>query len=120
MPLPNHRFAFKAAQAAVCADQQGQFWPYHDLLFSRSPELSASSLEDLAGSLKLNMSDFAACLSNEDSRAIVTADMKEATRLGVASTPTFFVNGRMVKGEIAPEEFRKILNEEIAERSVNR
>jgi protein-disulfide isomerase len=118
MPLPNHRFAFKAAQAAVCADQQGQFWPYHDLLFSRSPELSAASLEDLARSLKLNMSDFAACLSNEDSRAIVTADMKEATRLGVASTPTFFVNGRMVKGAIAPEEFRKILNEEIAERSV--
>ena len=118
MPLPSHRFAFKAAQAAVCADQQGQFWPYHDLLFSRSPELSEASLESMARSLKLNMSDFAKCSSNEASRAIVTADMKEAARLGVASTPTFFVNGRMVKGAIGPEDFRKILNEELAGRSV--
>jgi protein-disulfide isomerase len=44
--------------------------------------------------------------------------MKEAARLGVASTPTFFVNGRMVKGAIGPEDFRKILNEELAERRV--
>jgi protein-disulfide isomerase len=113
LPLPNHRFAFKAAQAAVCADQQGKFWDYHDRLFDSSRELSAATLSELARQLNLDSKKFVACLSNEESRKVVAADVQEAMRLGISSTPTLFVNGRMVRGAAPPEELKKILDEEL-------
>ena len=45
MPLPNHPQAFKAAQAAVCAGEQGKFWEYQDSLFEHSSDLSTDALK---------------------------------------------------------------------------
>jgi protein-disulfide isomerase len=113
LPLPNHRFAFKAAQAGVCADQQGKFWEYHAKVFKSARELSAETLAEIARELKLDTSKYAACLSGEESRKVVTADVQEAMRLGITSTPTLFVNGRVVRGAAPPEELKKILEEEL-------
>ena len=114
LPLPNHRFAFKAAQAAVCADQQGKFWDYHARLFKATRELSTETLAEIARELKLDTAQYAGCMSGEASRKVVSADVQEALKLGITSTPTLFVNGRMVRGAAPPEELKKILAEELA------
>src|SRR5262249_13818792 len=82
LPLPNHKFAFKAAQAAVCADQQGRFWDYHAKLFNSTRELSTETLAGIARELKLDITQYAACLSGEASRKVVSTDVQEALKLG--------------------------------------
>jgi protein-disulfide isomerase len=114
LPLPNHKFAFKAAQAAVCADRQGKFWDYHAKLFNSTRELSTETLAGIARELKLDTAQYAECLSGDASRKVVSTDVQEALKLGITSTPTLFVNGRMVRGAAPLEELKKILAEELA------
>ena len=97
MPLKMHKQAFKAAQAAVCANEQERFWEYHDRLFS-TRELSVDSLNRMASEVGLNESQFSQCMESDSSRATVAEDLAEADRLGVTGTPTFFLNGHALKG----------------------
>ncbi len=113
LPLQNHPHAFKAAQAAVCADRQQRFWAYHDRLFERSPDLSLDALNESAEALGLDMKRFDACLSGAESRDAVRADMAESAELRATGTPTLLVNGRLIRGAIPPEELRRVLDEEL-------
>jgi protein-disulfide isomerase len=112
-PLPNHQHAFQAAQAAVCAGEQGKFWEYHDLLFERSGELSATNLSSYAGELGLNVSHFTACLDSESSRAAVSKDIEEIRQVGLSSTPTFIINGRVLTGARNLDEFKSAIEQEL-------
>ena len=114
LPLRNHSNAFKAAQAAVCADRQQMFWDYHDRLFERSPDLSLDALNESTEALGLDMERFDVCLSGAESRDIVRADMEEATALRITGTPTLLVNGRLIRGVIPPEELRRVMDEELS------
>ncbi len=113
LPLQNHPHAFKAAQAAVCADRQQRFWTYHDRLFDRSPDLSLDALNESAEALGLDMKRFDVCLSGAESRDAVRADMAESAELRATGTPTLLVNGRLIRGVIPPEELRRVLDEEM-------
>jgi protein-disulfide isomerase len=113
MPLPNHPQAFKAAQAAVCAGEQGKFWEYQDTLFEHSGDLSTDALKRYSANLGLKANEFNTCLDSEASRTAVMKDMQEARQVGVRSTPTFFVNGKAVRGAKKPEEFRAIIDREL-------
>jgi protein-disulfide isomerase len=86
---------------------EGKFWEYHARVFNAARDLSTDTLAEIARELKLDTSKYGACLSSEESRKVVTADVQEALRLGITSTPTLFVNGRMVRGAAPPEELRK-------------
>ena len=97
MPLPMHKHAFKAAQASVCAQQQNKFWEFHDRLFAAG-DLSAANLNELTLGIGLDLDQFSKCLVSETSRLAVEHDIVEADRLGVQGTPTFFVDGQLVKG----------------------
>jgi protein-disulfide isomerase len=112
-PLPNHQHAFQAAQAAVCAGEQGKFWEYHDLLFERSGELSATNLKSYAGDVGLNVGRFAACLDSESSRAAVSKDIEEIRQVGLSSTPTFVINGRVLTGARSLDEFKEAIEQEL-------
>lgn len=109
MPLTIHPDAFKAAQASVCADRQGKFWEYHDLLFASS-ELSETALKKYAADLGLKANEFNACLDSESSAAAVRTDMQEALRAEVQGTPTFFVNGIVLRGIKTLQEFRDLID----------
>ena len=115
LPLPIHADAFKAAQASVCAAEQGKFWEYHDRLFS-SGSLSGEALKSLAETLGLGIKEFGTCLDSASSRAVVAGDIKEAKQAEIQSTPTFIINGRVLKGARSQEDFRKTINEEIEKR----
>jgi protein-disulfide isomerase len=112
-PLSFHPNAKPAAMAALAAHEQGKFWEYHDKLFANQRALDRASLERYAQELGLDMGKFKAALDSNKYEAQVSADMSEASRLGVSGTPTFFINGRMIVGAQGFDAFKRIIDEEL-------
>jgi protein-disulfide isomerase len=84
--------------AAECADEQGKFWDYHDILFENqaewsrlSPDDLLSKLNDYATKLELNTVMFESCLSSQKIADEVDADIFDARKYGATGTPTFFI-----------------------------
>ena len=119
LPLDMHAEAFASARAAFCAGEQGLFWQYQDALFS-SPDLSAESLNKIASDLGLKQPQFQTCLNSEAARAVVIRDVQEAKRLGINSTPTFIINGKLVRGAIGFDDFKAIIERELNTQSSSR
>jgi len=97
---PMHQNACLAAYAAECAGKQGHFWEYHDLLFENGERLGREALITYAQRIGLDAGAFERCLDDPATHARVTADIEAATRAGVSSTPTLFINGRLVEGAL--------------------
>jgi protein-disulfide isomerase len=112
-PLSFHPNAKPAAMAALAAHEQGKFWEYHDKLFANQRALDRASLERYAQELGLDMGKFKSALDSNKYEAQVSADMSEASRLGVSGTPTFFINGRMIVGAQGFDAFKRIIDEEL-------
>jgi protein-disulfide isomerase len=100
LPLKSHPFARPAAQAAQCAARQGKFWEMHRHLFTNRAELAKDvwlKVDDRSG---INVSLLEKCMGEADD-PVLKADASEASRLGVVSTPTFFVGRRRADGTVA-------------------
>ena len=93
MPLASHKYAFKAAEAAACAADQGKFWEMHDRLFSnQGPGLAPGLLPDKGIQVGLaNQDQYKGCLESSKHAADVRADMAMVQQHGVTATPTFFL-----------------------------
>ncbi|HLG18010.1 MAG TPA: thioredoxin domain-containing protein [Blastocatellia bacterium] len=96
-PLNQHGFAFKAAEAAEAAREQGKYWEYIAILFNNQKALDVEKLREYARTLGLDLAKFDAALSSGKYTAKVQRDLDDGNRLGVDSTPTVFVNGRRMK-----------------------
>jgi predicted DsbA family dithiol-disulfide isomerase len=114
-PLEIHSQAFTSAQAAFCAGLQGGFWQYHDALFI-SDDLSPKTLSNLASSIHLDLPKFEDCMKSEVSRATIHKEVDEAKRLGIDSTPTFVINGRVFAGVLSFEDFKAAIDKELKSR----
>lgn len=112
LPLTIHSEAFISAQASVCAHGQGKFWEFHDRLFE-SDDLSAKALKKYAGDLSLNLDEYDKCMASPGSRAEVLKDLAEARRANVEGTPTFFINGKRVRGVGSAADLRKVIDAEL-------
>jgi protein-disulfide isomerase len=112
-PLDNHPNAVPAAEAAQCANEQGQFWPYHDRLFGTPGKLSDAELKQTAAALGLDPTRFNKCLDQHKYRSIVDADRKAGTEAGVTGTPAFFINGRLLSGAEPFDAFKHVIDEEL-------
>ncbi len=113
--------AVLAALAALCAHEQGRFWEYHDRLFSislneggKALDAGAGRLKALAAELGLDEARFDLCLASQKYAQAIQADLAEGERLGVAGTPTFFINGREIVGAQPYEAFKRVIEEELA------
>jgi protein-disulfide isomerase len=115
-PLPSHKLAPLAHQAARCAGAVGQYWPYHDRLFAKQPEFDRDDLVRYAVELGLSRDAFVACLDSKRFAAAVDADLAQGRALGVRSTPSFLINGRPVIGAQPTDVFRTAIDEALAER----
>jgi protein-disulfide isomerase len=111
-----HESACQAAIAAECAAEQGKFWEYHNLLFTNQERLQPQVYADFAAQLGLDRARFDACLQSEAARARVERDAKAGAALGINSTPTIFINARMIKGALDLAELQKALILAAAER----
>jgi protein-disulfide isomerase len=90
-PLDFHKNAFKAAEAANCAGDQGKFWQMHDLLFQNQKALEANDINKYAKDLKLDMTKFDKCLSGGKYANEVKKDIEIGQKAGVKGTPSFFL-----------------------------
>ena len=97
-PLSGHENAQKAAEAAGCANEQGKFWEYHDMLFSNQQALDVASLKNYAGQLGLDTAAFNQCLDSGTRAQETQKDYQDGISYGVTGTPAFFVNGLLVIG----------------------
>jgi len=113
-PLASHPNARPAAEAAQCAAEQGQFWPYHDRLFADQSKLADEDLKQSAAALGLDATRFNACFDSHKYKARVEADMQAGNDAGVNGTPAFFINGRMLSGAQPFDEFKRVIDEELA------
>ncbi len=117
-PLPSHRGATRAAEALHCADDQAKFWELSDRLFARNgAAVSDTELTRMAADVDLDMTKFSTCVESGRHKADWEASQAEGLRVGVVSTPTFYVNGRMIIGAAPYDTFAAVIDEELARAS---
>ncbi|MFN0062437.1 MAG: DsbA family protein [Myxococcaceae bacterium] len=109
-----HPNAAKAAEAALCANEQGKFWEYHDVLFANQKALDMASLKQHATTVGLEAGAFGGCLDSGKFAKQVETDEKEGAALGVQGTPAFFVNGVALTGAVPLEDFKRQIDAELA------
>jgi protein-disulfide isomerase len=115
LPLEQiHPQARPAAEASVCADEQGKFWEFHDRLFANPRALSDADLRAHAEALGLDLAKYDACRQGTTHRTRIEADMAEANAAGVSGTPGFVLNGMLVRGLQPPEVFAQMIDRELA------
>ncbi len=112
-PLDFHKEAPKAAEASLCAADQGKFWQYHDTLFANQQALQVPQLKEHAKKVGLDTAKFDKCLDSGEKASIVTADLEAGKKVGVNGTPAFFINGILLSGAQPAEEFKSIIDAEL-------
>ena len=112
-PIPGHPRAFVAALAARCANEQGRFWEYHRSLMLTPGDFSDEDLKKRAGALGLDGAKLGECIGSGRFDAVVNESALAARSVGVNSTPTFFLNGRMLTGALPVEDLQRVLDEEL-------
>ena len=112
-PLSFHENAQKAAEASLCANDQGKFWAMHDLMFAEQDKLTVDALKEKAARLELDTNKFNQCLDSGQHAGDVQTDMQAGVAAGVSGTPGFFINGRFVSGAQPFEAFKEIIDDEL-------
>lgn len=112
-PLPFHQNAQKAAEASLCANEQGKFWQMHDAMFANQQALEVAQLKAKAAELGLNAEQFNQCIDSGKHAAAIQADMKEGSAAGVSGTPAMFVNGRFISGAVPLEQITSVIDDEL-------
>jgi protein-disulfide isomerase len=114
MPLSFHAEATPAAEAANCAGEQGAYWEFHDALFGQKYGLNRSAYENYAADLGLDGQAFTECLDSHRNQAEIQADVSDAYKAGIDSTPSFVINGRVLIGALPLADFKAVIDEELA------
>lgn len=114
----NHQWALLAAEAAQCANDQGKFWPYHDLLYDRQEVWSKASepqklFKDYAVELELKSETFISCLDSGKKRPTIAEDQDKGDALQIQSTPTLFINEQRIVGGNSLFELKQAVESEV-------
>lgn len=119
-PLPSHPNAAIAAEAARCAGAQGAYWPMHDLLFDLQkqwsplgPEQVVQAFVGYAEELELDTAAFGQCLDSGEFGELVRLDVWEGEQAGVQGTPSFRINGQLIRGAYPFEAFQELIEAEL-------
>ena len=117
-PLPMHKNAQIAAQAAEAAGEQGKFYEMHDLLYTNQGEWENSSKPldiyiKYAKELKLDEEKFKKAVESNKFKTKIENDVKDGYAVGVNATPTFFINGVKQEGGIQYQQFKEQIDEQL-------
>jgi protein-disulfide isomerase len=119
LPLPFHPYAESAAIAMECAEAQSPEagWAVYNGYFSNQKDVNPANVKDKAieyAGAKLDKAKFDKCFDGKETLDKVKADRNEATALGLTGTPSFVINGRMVKGAQPAANFKAVIDDELA------
>ena len=104
-----HPGACLLAEGAVCAQEQGKFWAYHDIAFETKGKISRSVIQNIAERIDMDLEAFNSCLDSNRGLKVVTEDIQAAINAGVTGTPTLFINGRKLRGVPKPWVLNELL-----------
>jgi len=107
-PLANHKYAYKAATAALAANVQGKFWEFHSKLFKNYNVINDAKIQDIAKELGLDMEKFAKDKQSPAIKNLIARDMNDGRQIGVRGTPTIFINGKALKTRSMPGIYQVI------------
>jgi protein-disulfide isomerase/type II secretory pathway component PulC len=113
LPLAFHRNAGRAAEAARCALEQGNYWRFYDALYASSGVLDDQRLMVAARAALLDLGAFETCLGSERRAGDVAADAAQAARLNVSSIPAVFVNGLYASPEVESADLIWLIEQEL-------
>jgi protein-disulfide isomerase len=114
-----HSNAAKAAEASLCAYEQGKFWELHDAMFSDQQNLSLDDLKKKASQFSVKADEFNSCLDSGKYLPEIRADIKEGVKAGVDGTPAMFINGRFLGGNVPYSEIQKVIDDELQRAGAN-
>jgi len=117
-PLGMHPNAPKAAEASLCAQEQGKFWEMHDAMFGDQNALGVPQLKATAAKLGLDGEQFDQCLDSGKYEDAVAADMKAGAEAGVTGTPAMFINGQMVSGAVPYDQLSAVIDAELQRKGI--
>jgi len=96
-PLAKHKFAKKAAAAALSANMQGKFSEFHKKLFENHKNLDGAKIQEIAQALRLDMEKFNRDMKNPTIQSLIIRDVRDGQRAGVRGIPAVFINGKQVR-----------------------
>ena len=111
-PLSSHRFALKAAAAALAAERQGKFWEFHDRLFENYNRLNDQTIGQIASALNLDLVEFEKSMRDPAIEEKIRQDVYDGRQAGVNSTPSVFINGRRLRNR-SLEGFQEAIEKEL-------
>jgi len=118
-PLDFHKDSPLAHRAILAAGEQGKFWEMHDLVMANQQAIKAEDLMAKAHSLNLDMARFTADLESGKIKQWMEADRREGTQANVTGTPTFFINGKEYSGALQLNQFKAVIEKEMAKAPMN-
>lgn len=110
---PGHEFSLPLALAAYCAGEQGKFWEMHDKLFQNQSDTfgnDKNQLATLAQQLGMYNQDFQTCFDSQKYLPQIKKNFIDSVVLGVAGTPTWFINGSKIEGALSVSDLEKIIS----------
>jgi len=114
-PLKFHPQALPAAKAALAANKQGKFWEYHDLLFKNSAKLNEEMFLKFARDLGLDIEKFNKDRNSEEIAKQIEHDQTQAAEHKLMGTPTFILNGVVIRGAQPLPYFRMVIERLLSE-----
>ncbi len=125
-PLAMHPNTWPASNAAACANEQGKFWEYHDLLFQFQDQWNGfatrrpkGKFQEFAQQVGLDVGKWEECYDARKYQLNIKAHEQEAVRQGAGQTPTFIIGSRRVPGSISFDKFKAYVDTALAEAGVN-
>lgn len=119
MPIIGGNVSVESAIAAECAEDQGKFWEFHNLLFNNTQARSQEAYVNFATELGLDTDVFTECLSDKTKSDEVLLDLLDGQAQDIRGTPAFYVNGRFISGAQPFEVFQTVINNELNKSGVD-
>ena len=114
-PLQQHQYSRLAAHSAACADEQGKYWSQHQKIYEGQSEWAESSnaaviFRRYAGEVGLKLDQYDACMKSGKYAGRIQASYEEGVRVGVSSTPTLLVGGRLYQGRFDSDAITRLVD----------
>jgi protein-disulfide isomerase len=114
-PLSIHPYSRVAAHSAACANDQGHYWEQHAVLYQGQGKWAreadpTGTFRDYAKQIGLDLAAYDACMKSAKYAGRIQASYDEGVRVGVGSTPTFLIAGRLYEGVQNSDELKKLVD----------